>query len=144
MATKHCIKCFAITAQWTPHSVDWLLYNCEWNKDVKIFQDGWGWNGSSAVTSGDRNKMCVDGYRWSVPQCGAHPPFKPMSGWLEFNFPCQPLLISPCTIKSRSSLLAPVHPGRPGKKGRKMVVVVVVPAQIRLYQRQKINEQMST
>jgi len=36
---------------------------------------------------------------------------------------CLPLLISPCTIKSRSSLLAPSHPGGPGKKGRKMVVV---------------------
>jgi len=32
-------------------------------------------------------------------------------------------LIFPCTIKSRSSLLAPAHPGGPGKKGRKMVVV---------------------
>ena len=37
---------------------------------------------------------------------------------------CLPLLISPCTIKSRSSLLAPAHPGGPGKKGHKMVVVV--------------------
>ena len=39
---------------------------------------------------------------------------------------CPPLLISPCTIKSRSSLLAPTHPGGPGIKGRKTVVVVVV------------------
>jgi len=39
---------------------------------------------------------------------------------------CLPLLIFPCTIKSRSSLLAPAHPGGPGKKGRKTVVVVVV------------------
>jgi len=37
---------------------------------------------------------------------------------------CLPLLIFPCTIKSRSSLLAPAHPGGPGKKGRKTVVVV--------------------
>ena len=29
---------------------------------------------------------------------------------------CLPLLISPCTIKSRSSLLAPAHPGGPGKR----------------------------
>jgi len=29
---------------------------------------------------------------------------------------CQPLLISPCTVKSRSSLLAPAHPGGPGKR----------------------------
>ena len=30
-----------------------------------------------------------------------------------------PLLISPCTIKSRSSLLAPAHPGGPGKRAVK-------------------------
>jgi len=41
---------------------------------------------------------------------------------------CLPLLISPCTIKSRSSLLAPAHPGGPGVNGRKTVVVVVVVA----------------
>jgi len=29
---------------------------------------------------------------------------------------CLPLLIFPCTIKSRSSLLALVHPGDPGKR----------------------------
>ena len=29
---------------------------------------------------------------------------------------CLPLLIFPCTIKSRSSLLAPAHPGCPGKR----------------------------
>jgi len=32
----------------------------------------------------------------------------------------------PCTIKSRSSLLAPADPDGHGKKGRKTVVVVVV------------------
>ena len=32
---------------------------------------------------------------------------------------CLPLLISPCTIKSRSSLLAPGHPGGPGKRAIK-------------------------
>ena len=32
---------------------------------------------------------------------------------------CLPLLISPCTIKSRSSLLAPAHPGGPGKRAVK-------------------------
>ena len=42
------------------------------------------------------------------------------AGWLV----CLPLLIFPCTIKSRSSLLAPAHPGGPGKKGRKTLVVV--------------------
>jgi len=39
---------------------------------------------------------------------------------------CLPLLISPCTMKSRSSLLASAHPGGPEKKGRKTAVVVVV------------------
>ena len=34
------------------------------------------------------------------------------SGWSL----CLPLLIFPCTIKSRSSLLAPAHPGAPGKR----------------------------
>jgi len=29
---------------------------------------------------------------------------------------CLPVLIFPCTIKSRSSLLAPAHPGGPGKR----------------------------
>ena len=29
---------------------------------------------------------------------------------------CLPLLVCPCTIKSRSSLLALAHPGRPGKR----------------------------
>ena len=33
----------------------------------------------------------------------------------------------PCTIKSRSSLLAPAHPGGPGKRAVKGVVVVVQP-----------------
>jgi len=42
---------------------------------------------------------------------------------------CLPMLISPCTIKSRSSLLAPAHPGGPGKRGRKMVVCVCVVTQ---------------
>ena len=39
---------------------------------------------------------------------------------------CLLLLVSPSTIKSRSSLLAPAHPGGPGKKGRKTVVCVCV------------------
>jgi len=30
-----------------------------------------------------------------------------------------PMLIFPCTIKSRSSLLAPAHPGGPGKRAIK-------------------------
>jgi len=38
---------------------------------------------------------------------------------------CLPLFVFPYTIKSRSSILAPAHPGGPGKRGRKAVVVVV-------------------
>jgi len=37
---------------------------------------------------------------------------------------CLPLLIFPCTIKSRTSLLPPAHPGWSRKKGRKTAVVV--------------------
>jgi len=32
---------------------------------------------------------------------------------------CVPLLIFPCTTKSRSSILAPAHPGGPGKRAVK-------------------------
>ena len=38
-----------------------------------------------------------------------------LAGWTV----CLPLLISPCTIKSRSSLLAPAHLGGPGKRAIK-------------------------
>jgi len=38
---------------------------------------------------------------------------------------CLPLLIFPCTIKSRSSLLAPAHPGGPGKRAIKCLCVCV-------------------
>jgi len=46
----------------------------------------------------------------------------PPAGWLV----SLPLLIFPCTIKSRSFFLAPAHPGWSWKKGRKIVMVVVV------------------
>jgi len=38
---------------------------------------------------------------------------------------CLPLLISRCTIKSRSSLLAPADPGGPGKRAVVVVLSVV-------------------
>jgi len=38
---------------------------------------------------------------------------------------CLPLLILPCTIKSRSSLLAPAHPDHPGKRALKGLCVCV-------------------
>ena len=43
------------------------------------------------------------------------------SGWSV----CLPLLIFPCTIKSRSSLLALAHPGGPGKIAVKQLCVCV-------------------
>ena len=43
------------------------------------------------------------------------------SGWSV----CLPLLIFPCTIKSRSSLLAPAHPVGPGKRTVKRLCVCV-------------------
>jgi len=39
---------------------------------------------------------------------------------------CLPLLIFPCTIKSRSSLLTPAHPGGPGKRAIKQMWCVLV------------------
>ena len=38
---------------------------------------------------------------------------------------CLPLLIFPCTMKSRSSLLAPAHPGGPGKRAVKWLCACV-------------------
>jgi len=38
---------------------------------------------------------------------------------------CLPLLIFPCTMKSRSSLLAAAHPGGPGKRAVKQLWVCV-------------------
>jgi len=43
------------------------------------------------------------------------------AGWLV----CLPLLISPCTIKSSSSLLAPAHLGGPRKRAVKRLCVCV-------------------
>jgi len=44
---------------------------------------------------------------------------------MEWRVECLPLLIFPCTIKSRSSLLAPAHPGGPGKRAVKRLCVCV-------------------
>ena len=41
---------------------------------------------------------------------------------------CLPLLIFPCTIKSRSSLLAPAHSGGPRKRAVKRLWCVVISA----------------
>jgi len=47
------------------------------------------------------------------------------SGWsgAQPDGRCLPLLIFPCTIKSRGFLLAPAHPGRPGKRAVKWLCV---------------------
>jgi len=39
---------------------------------------------------------------------------------------CLPLLIFPCTIKSRNSFLAPAHPGGPGRRAVKRLWCVVL------------------
>jgi len=39
---------------------------------------------------------------------------------------CLPLLMFPCTIKSRSSLLAPAGPGGPGKRAVKRLCMYVL------------------
>jgi len=39
---------------------------------------------------------------------------------------CLHLLMFPCTVKSRSSVLAPAHPGGPGKRAVKRLLHVVV------------------
>jgi len=50
--------------------------------------------------------------------------------WMEWHLPgwsvCLPLLIFPYTIKSRSALMAPAHPGGPGKRAIKWLWCVVV------------------
>jgi len=46
---------------------------------------------------------------------------------------CLPLLIFPCTMKSRSSLLALAHPGGPGKRAVKWLWCCVV-VEDRLFQ----------
>jgi len=56
------------------------------------------------------------GRHWLV-WMGWHP-----AGWSV----CLPLLIFPCTIKSRSSLLAPAHQGGPGKRAVKRLWWVVM------------------
>ena len=46
---------------------------------------------------------------------------------------CLPLLISPCTIKSRSTLLAPAHPGGPGKRAVKRLWYIGQLVQAKFY-----------
>jgi len=68
---------------------------------------------SSQSVSYQRRKKCMGdgrGGHWLLVRMEWHP-----SGWSV----CLPLLIFPCTIKSRSSLLAPAHPDGPGKRAVK-------------------------
>jgi len=60
---------------------------------------------------------------------GGHWLVRSLNGVAPSQSVCLPLLIFPCTIKSRSSLLALAHPLVP-KKGRTTVVVVVVVAEL--------------
>ena len=60
---------------------------------------------------------------WPFGPCYIHPKTPPENkSWLQ---PCLPLLLFPCTIKSRSSLLAPAHLGGPGKGAVKRLCVCV-------------------
>jgi len=67
---------------------------------------GWQEGPSACKNMGDGG-----GGHWLV-QMEWHP-----AGWSL----CLPLLIFPCTIKSRSSLLAPAHLGGPGKRAIKQL-----------------------
>ena len=69
---------------------------CGFDLDLKGMVDWGGW------------------WRWAlVSPDGVVPNW--MAGWSV----CLPLFIFPCTMKSRSSLLAPAHPGGPGKRAVK-------------------------
>jgi len=63
----------------------------------------------------------TSGRRWGGGHCLVRMEWRP-AGWLV----CLPLLVFPCTIKSRSSLLAPSHPGGPGKRAVKRLWYGVV------------------
>jgi len=76
---------------------------------------------------------CLDQFAWFLAYCNATVGDGGGGHWLvrmEWRparwSVCLPLLIFPCTIKSRSSVLAPAHPGGPGKKGCKTVECVCV------------------
>ena len=73
--------------------------------------------------------QCFDTVGWAAARKGIRPvkmgdgggghwlvrmDWRPAGWWV-----CLRLLIFPCTIKSRSSLLAPAHPGGPGKRAVK-------------------------
>ena len=59
-------------------------------------------------------------WRWALVSPDGVAPSRMVGVSASVNLPLQA-----CTIKSRSSLLAPAHPGGPGKKGCKTVVVPV-------------------
>jgi len=54
---------------------------------------------------------------------------------------CLSLLIFPCTIKSRSSLLAPAHPGGPRKRAiKRLCVYPQAPLQVHGHMTQKLGK----
>jgi len=64
--------------------------------------------------------------------------------WMEW-FPAVwsvflPVLIFPCTMKSRSSLLAPAHPGGPGKRAVKPCGVVVVVVGCKIFTQAAVSD----
>ena len=96
----------------------WCGYTLYWRQQVKSMLSsvlGHCWLGSRKGIRPVKNKGDGGGGHWLVWM-----EWRP-AGWLM----CLPLLIFPCTINSRSSLLAPAHPGSPGKMAVKLVCVCV-------------------
>jgi len=71
--------------------------------------------------------QCFDTVGWAAGRASG---LKKMGGWWRWALVSPdgvaagwsvslPLLVTPCTIKSSSSLLAPAHPGGPGKRAIK-------------------------
>jgi len=73
----------------------------------KIFIDCWRWfSVARQVSVGGMMEVGTGWFGWSGAQLDGQ---------------CLPVLIFPCTKKSRSSLLAPAHPGGPGKRAVKLL-----------------------
>jgi len=75
-----------------------------------------GNNGFTVTVLTEKNMGDGGGIHWLVRM-----EWRP-AGWSV----CLPLLISPCTLKSRSSLLAPAHLGGPGKGAVKRLCVCLL------------------
>ena len=109
---------------WNRHQICWLAYPVAW------FQVAWTNTHSYCGMSTTPPSHCCVRYAVTAKRLVWVYQYTLQLLWLvrmEWRparwSVCLHLLISPCTIKSRSSLLAPANPGGLGKKGRKTVVV---------------------